>query len=32
MREESLEEPEIAAGDAFNCGDFLGVGEVLGVE
>jgi hypothetical protein len=30
--EESLQEPEIAAGDAFDRGDCLGVGEVLGVE
>ncbi len=30
--EESFEEAEVAAGDAFDCGDGLSVGEVVGVE
>ena len=30
--EEAFEEPKVAAGDAFDCGDGLGIGEVVGVE
>lgn len=32
LREEALKEPEVAAGDAFDGGDGLRVGEVVGVE
>jgi hypothetical protein len=32
LREETLEEPEVAAGDPLDRGDCLGVSEVVGVE
>ncbi len=32
LGEEAFEESEVAAGDAFDGGDGLGVGEVVGVE
>lgn len=32
LGEESFEEPEVAAGDPFDCGYCLGVGEVVRVE
>lgn len=32
LREQALQESEVAAGDSFDCGDCLGIGEVVRVE